>query len=585
MSDHSNKTFSRRSFVKIGAVGVASFSLSNEIMAKSLVGINANEQLKIYSPKSYHKKVCIVGGGVSGLCAAHLLMEKGYQVEVFEKRSTFGGKARSYTFNSEKLSENLPAEHGFRYFPGFYRHVTEIMKRIPYKNRKHGVYSNLVHASSIQYLRHEKMPLNIPIGNITGLSDIKELLNFIFNEEKFDLKPGELKFFTSKILEIACACQQRRDEEYDQISWWDFIEAEKKSKAYQDYLGVGLCNSLVAMKAQMSSTRTVGVLFFQLLLTQLRPYEELDRLLSGPTNEVWIHPWIDYLKKNGVKFHEGHKLKKIKLNAEKSRIESLDFEKKTIKQIAGFDYYLLSLPQNYLLEVIPENLLAYDESLERIKNLKDEWMVGIQLYFNQKLSINDGHMIFINSPWSLTSIHQAQYWREYNFDKHQKVKDILSLCISDWNRPGPLYGKSAKECSREEVFQEVWYQINLCLSIYGQELLDNSNLVDWHLDQSVHFNDEGAYYNEDPLFINTIGSLKNRPEATTKLENMFITGDYIKTQSDLACMESAAESSYLAVNHILKKDGRFSDYLPVYPLREPLVFKPAKLIDRIRYQK
>jgi 15-cis-phytoene desaturase len=575
--------YSRRTFVKVTAVGIAGVSLSKDLKAMSLNN-SSNEIVSIYSPQSYNKKVCIIGGGVSGLCAAHLLMEKGYQVEVFEKRSILGGKARSYHFQSDKLHENLPAEHGFRYFPGFYRHVTEIMKRIPYKNRYNGVYSNLVHASSIQYLRHDNTPLNIPIGNITGLSDIKELLNFLFNEEKFDLRPGELKFFASKIYEIARACQQRRDEEYDQISWWDFIDADKKSKAYQDYLGVGLCNSLVAMKAQMSSTRTVGVLFFQLLLTQLRPYEELDRLLNGPTNEVWIHPWIDHLKKNGVKFHEGHKLTRIKLNNSKDQVSSLVFESDVSWDESGFDYYLLSLPQNYLLDVLPETLLSFDPGLERIRNLKDEWMVGIQLYFSKKLNINDGHMIFINSPWSLTSIHQAQYWREYDFDKHSQVQDILSLCISDWNRAGVLYNKPAKECTREEVFQEVWHQINLCLADKGEELLDQSTLLDWHLDQSVHFNDKGATYNEDPLFINTIGSLKNRPDAKTKINNMFITGDYIKTQSDLACMESAAESSYLAVNHILTIDERQKDLLPIYPLREPVLFKPAKLLDYLRYR-
>ena len=41
------------------------------------------------------KKVAILGGGVAGLSAAHELIERGFQVEVFEMRTIPGGKARS----------------------------------------------------------------------------------------------------------------------------------------------------------------------------------------------------------------------------------------------------------------------------------------------------------------------------------------------------------------------------------------------------------------------------------------------------------------------------------------------------------
>ena len=40
--------------------------------------------------------------------------------------------------------DDLPAEHGFRFFPGFYRHLPDTMRRIPVDGRADGVAGNLV---------------------------------------------------------------------------------------------------------------------------------------------------------------------------------------------------------------------------------------------------------------------------------------------------------------------------------------------------------------------------------------------------------------------------------------------------------
>src|SRR4051812_3628204 len=71
--------------------------------------------------------VAVLGGGVAGLSAAHELAERGFAVTLHEKRAVPGGKARSYP----APGSGLPAEHGFRFFPGFYRHLPDTMARIP----------------------------------------------------------------------------------------------------------------------------------------------------------------------------------------------------------------------------------------------------------------------------------------------------------------------------------------------------------------------------------------------------------------------------------------------------------------------
>src|ERR687889_2373744 len=77
--------------------------------------------------------VAVLGGGVAGLTAAHELAERGFAVTVYEARDRLGGKARSMPVPGSGTDgrADLPAEHGFRFFPGFYRHLPDTMARIP----------------------------------------------------------------------------------------------------------------------------------------------------------------------------------------------------------------------------------------------------------------------------------------------------------------------------------------------------------------------------------------------------------------------------------------------------------------------
>src|SRR5262245_61287867 len=91
-------------------------------------------------------RAIILGGGVAGMSAAHELIERGFEVVVLERRNIAGGKARSIPVSdnegggagreladvqSSDIGHYLPGEHGFRFFPGFYKHVVDTMARIP----------------------------------------------------------------------------------------------------------------------------------------------------------------------------------------------------------------------------------------------------------------------------------------------------------------------------------------------------------------------------------------------------------------------------------------------------------------------
>ena len=71
-------------------------------------------------------RVAVLGGGIAGLTAADELSRRGYEVDLYDAdKEVLGGKARSYPYAVQ--GADLPAEHGFRFFPGFYRNVIETM--------------------------------------------------------------------------------------------------------------------------------------------------------------------------------------------------------------------------------------------------------------------------------------------------------------------------------------------------------------------------------------------------------------------------------------------------------------------------
>ncbi|MDP8980144.1 MAG: NAD(P)-binding protein [Acidobacteriota bacterium] len=208
--------------------------------------------------------VAILGGGVARLSAAHELAERGFGVDVYESKPVLGGKARSIPVAGSGTGgrRDLPGEHGFRFFPGFYAHITDTMQRIPFGERS-SVYNNLIVATRILLARVGQPSITAVARCARKLDDLEVFLRELFTP--LGVPPLEVAFFVNRLLVLATSCQDRRLAEYEDLKWWDFIAAARMSEIYQAYLGQGLTRSLVAMRAQESSTRTVGYILLQLL--------------------------------------------------------------------------------------------------------------------------------------------------------------------------------------------------------------------------------------------------------------------------------------------------------------------------------
>ncbi|WP_328787882.1 MULTISPECIES: hydroxysqualene dehydroxylase [unclassified Streptomyces] len=546
-------------------------------------------------PAPAGRRVAVLGGGVAGLTAAHELAERGYAVTVYERRA-LGGKARSMDVPGSARGGRrpLPAEHGFRFIPGIYHNLPDTMRRIPFPGNAAGVWDNLVAPREMMFARAAgredlRGPIPWPGHSPAELTpeEIRRALAGIL-QTLVRLPPHETAYFVDRVLVFLTSCDERREEVWERTPWWDFVRAERMSNEYRRILAVGITRNIVATKAEEASTRTVGTLGEAFVLNLLGRGADgpPDRILNLPTNEAWIDPWEAHLRSLGVEFRIGWTVREVRYAGGRVSgvaVEGPDGAGRTVTA----DHYVSALPVEHARRTWSAALRAADPMLGRCDALETDWMTGIQFYLTERAELVHGHLNCIDSPWSLTAIQQAEHWPSRDFPADYgdgTAVDCLSVDISEWDKPGILYGKTAKQCTREEVAREVWAQLKASLNDTGRTLLTDSTLHSWFLDPGVDGLGTPHPTNQDELLIHPVGTLHNRPSAGTRIPNFFLSGDYVAVDIDLATMEGANASARAAVNSLLDHDGSDAPRCTVHPMYRAPELEPAKRHDRWRYR-
>ncbi len=535
------------------------------------------------------KKVVVLGGGVAGMTAAHELIERGFDVVVYERKRIAGGKARSMPVpdSGKEGRPDLPGEHGFRFVPGFYKHLPDTMGRIPFEGNPNGVLGNLVSVAREEFARTARTPLIALSRFPQSWADLKVLLEMPKEFEGLGLTTDDFEFFFSKIWQVLTSCQERRLLEYERVGWWEFVDAANRSKAYQTYLAIGATRTLVASKAELANTKTIGDIGIQLMLNVATIGESSDRILNGPTNDVWINPWLEYLRSKGVDYRFGTVVEQIL--CPKEAITGVVINDGTGPVTVTGDYYICALPVEVISGLVTKDLIAADPMLADLAPLAEQvnWMNGIQFYLFEDVPILAGHEMYLESPWALTSLSQQQFWPNFDLKNYGdgKVRGVISVDVSDWTSAGIRHGP-AKDCTRDEIIWEVWEQLKQGLNVDGKVLLKDENRHSWFIDSDIEPGKKNPHteVNLEPLLVNLIDSWHLRPDAYTAISNLYLASDYIRTHTDLACMEAANEAARRAVNAILSAENSSQPYCKIFPLHDPDILIPLRFMDKERFE-
>jgi hypothetical protein len=252
----------------------------------------------------------------------------------------------------------LPGEHGYRFFPSFYRHLFDTMRRTPLfssrpalnlslEERRDAISGRLVHPTvspgfeptgqtafdqleSVTLhafaLNDGRDPIEMPRVKSASLKRAMELLDA--SQRTFGASQRDILLVQLKSLQFMATGPKRRQHELENISWHDYVLEEAESAdgeeralpngrpahqgdAYSQALKRTMSawpQALIGLRAKEIDARTFGAISTQMVLDQVRPGDYRDGSLNGPTTEAWLDHWRWYLEREGVHFVKGELL-------------------------------------------------------------------------------------------------------------------------------------------------------------------------------------------------------------------------------------------------------------------------------------
>lgn len=436
----------------------------------------------------------------------------------------------------------VPAEHGFRYFPAFYRHVFDTMKRIrllddhrtttarPFQTVLDNLVPTRTTILAVNVPPNEEAPMGDPRFKISrdpprSWREVQDLVAGLLGRLKYTSK--DLAHLSLKITKYMTSGPTRR-RAYEAMTWWDFVEGGALSERCAAHLDRSP-EILAGMVAKESDARTQGNCMVQLLLNQLTGSRFSDATLNASTTSAWFTPWRDYLQEVlGVKFRCGI-LDGFKL--EQNRILPVIQYKDLFGPTEGAkldadDLFVIAAPIQAMIDSSDEDGLCkkflaclrtagdqLDESrrspgdfeqLEAWIQRVQEWewnsseieqlssplrhVSGIQFYFETDVHPTKGHTIYLDSAWGLSSISPIEFWTRPLL-RSDGYRGMVSVDIGNWYS-NDSRGKTAWGSSREEIARSVWGQMTKTIPnrerIYGHSVPAPAF---YHLDDNIQFDE------------------------------------------------------------------------------------------------
>jgi len=478
--------------------------------------------------------IIIFGGGISGLTLAHELIKKNFRILVVEKDNKMGGMAKSNIENN-----GIPSEHSWRGYAPFYKNLFQIIKEIPYK--KTNVFSNLSVPIEFYLLyddvKNYKPKLSISDNFILYYLGIKYLLA---NKRKYKYYSYNIEPFLKKYLS---------NDGYNMII--NFITGP----------GYGMNKNEISMghllhfpvisqinKKNYKHTHTNKNNTYQ--------HHSTDgwHVMNGPTNEVWIKPWIKYLKKQGIDFINNSKL--INFNHMNNSIVSVNIKINGVKNVLIAKEYILATNPYGTLDIFKnsgmDNLKKKFHLLTKnTKSKQISFRIGINKIINYPIT-NIG-FVMNDSEFNITWYPQEKHW-----DNKPYIKSLWSGTIIDFEKKGKIFNKSAEFLNKAQLKIEIKYQILRSKSF--QKLIYENNdfyIRKKDIDYIEIWNEwsfaNGKQEHKNKKWVNNIHNDKYRPSQLTSFTNLYLSGAHTQTTINIWSMEGAVESGKITANIILDK--------------------------------
>jgi squalene-associated FAD-dependent desaturase len=450
------------------------------------------------------KKVVIIGGGLAGLSAGVFLKEADkdskLEISLYEGSPKFGG--RTYSFYDEKNEVWL--DNGQHILAGWYKDTLDYLKitgsinKLNFQNKLEiSFYEN---GGKNVKLNCPKTfaPLNMFLG-LFGYEPLssKDKLRFLkilklINRDKYPDEYLKAKTVQELLNEL------KQGDNAIKYFWEPFLLAVFNTKI--DKINASVFVNVLA--EGFSRVNSANLLI---------PHVDLSKLL--------INEAVEELKKKDVEIENNNRVSK--LNIQNDNIMSIDAEKGMIE---NFDYVVSAVPFFRFRELFDENDFA--KYFEYDFEMKHSSIVSVHLFFENE--INE-HVLKNNSFGMSGLLGTNTQWIFKRNDKH------LSLVISgaDFLEHN---GKRVIDMDAKEIYEMCKNELSECLSGF----------------RGLSIKDYKVVKEKRATFIPDIDSERFRYDAETKIENLFLAGDWTNTGLP-STIESAIRSGRKTAGLIINK--------------------------------
>jgi zeta-carotene desaturase len=439
------------------------------------------------------KSVIVIGAGLAGLSSGVALAEAGFRVKLLEQRPFLGGRASSYSLPDGGQIDNC-------------QHVT-----LGCCTNLDDFYERVGALGKIT--RYGRLVFTDPAGH-------RAVMEASALPPPFHLAPS-LAFYPSLswsekrgIGEAMLAIARRggRNNDGDALgrSMLDWLRAHRQSAgAISRFWSVVLVSALNEELARIEARYGLDV-FWKVFLSSRRgyivgipqvPLSELYEGCRAPIEqrggEVLCRAAVRELK------HEGGRISGVGMDGGRQHCA---------------DFYVLTVPHEAALKLLPEGVVTNEPQFRRIQNLQVSPITSVHFWFDRDV---------MAEPF-LTLLDRTTQWI---FNKSRLNSDsgegrYLQSVISA--------SYALVERSRQEI-------IDLCLGELRQVLPEAGEA---RLIKATVVKETAATFSPQP------GSDCRRPSQRTPLPNLFLAGDWTATGWP-ATMEGAVRSGYLAAEAIL----------------------------------
>lgn len=458
---------------------------------------DSNAAPKLAEPK----KVAIIGGGIAGLVAAMELAEKGFEVDIFERNSYWGGKLGSWTF--EQNGKVLRTTHGFHAFFHQYYNLLNWME-------KHDIAKFLKPIDDYKVMFSETESMGFKgIENTPGLNILDLRKKGVFPWYTF-FNPFSIPF-----LSLLRYDPVKTFKHYDSMSYGEFARRTMMPPKMKVVFN-SFARAFFSEPDKMSMAELIKSFHFYFLSNDKGL---IYQSLNDDFEYTFLKPVLSKLQDLGVKLH---------VNTEVSNFKKLD---------QGFEIE----GDCFQYAIIASDIKGTQKLIEKSNGLS-------AIDFAKVIGMKHSDNYAVYRVW--TDRYEKKDWPYFVITDKQKALDSITF-----------YHKTEKESAKwsEEnnggIFELHSY------SLPG-DLTDEKEIKEALLNEFYTYlpelkgmtivHDYFQLRNDFPAF--HVGQYANRVEVEAVTNDLYFVGDWVKLNNPSMLMEAACTSAIEASNKICLKE-------------------------------